>query len=88
VLIFIQPPSMEELESRLRNRRSESDAEIAVRLGKAVHEYDQLCLFDYVLTNYADHLDDVVNQIRAIITAEKLRVAPRRVELEDTHRAR
>lgn len=88
VLIFIQPPSMEELEVRLRNRRSESDAEIAVRLGKAVHEYQQLCLFDYVLTNYADHLDDVVDQIRAIITAEKLRVAPRRVELDDSRPAR
>lgn len=88
VLIFIQPPSMEELESRLRNRKSESDAEIAVRLGKAVHEYDQLCLFDYVLTNYAGHLDDVVEQIRAIITAEKLRVAPRRVELGDARRPR
>lgn len=81
ILLFIRPPSMEELERRLRSRKSESPAEIAVRLGKAVHEYEQLHLFDYVLTNHADRLDEVVHQVEAIITAEKLRVSPRRVEL-------
>jgi guanylate kinase len=54
---------------------------MAVRLGKAVDEYGQLSLFDYVLTNYAGRLDEVVDHVRAIITAEKLRVIPRRVEL-------
>jgi guanylate kinase len=83
VLIFIKAPSMEELERRLRNRQSESSAEIAVRLNKAVDEYDQLCLFDYVLTNHADRLDEVVEQVRAIITAEKLRVNPHRVDIGD-----
>ena len=81
VLLFIRPPSMEELESRLRSRSSETDAEIAVRLGKAIHEYEQLPIFDYVLTNYADRLDEVVEGVRAIITAEKLRVHPRSFEL-------
>jgi len=81
VLLFIRPPSMEELERRLRSRQSESSAEMAVRLGKAVDEYGQLSLFDYVLTNYAGRLDEVVDQVRAIITAEKLRVNPRHVEL-------
>ncbi|MBN1153084.1 MAG: guanylate kinase, partial [Dehalococcoidia bacterium] len=83
VLIFIQPPSMDELERRLRSRKSESSAEIAVRLGKAVDEYAQLELFDYVLTNHDDRLDEVVDQVKAIITAERLRVKPRRVELGD-----
>jgi guanylate kinase len=82
VLLFIRPPSMEELESRLRNRSSETDAEIAVRLGKALDEYGQLSLFDYVLTNHAGRLDAVVDQVRAIIIAEKLRVHPRSFELE------
>ena len=81
VLLFIRPPSMEELERRLRIRQSESSAEMAVRLDKAVDEYGQLSLFDYVLTNYADRLDEVVEQVKAIITAEKLRVNPHRVEL-------
>lgn len=84
VLLFIRPPSMDELERRLRSRQSESSAEIAVRLGKAVHEYGQLPIFDYVLTNHAGRIDEVVDQVRAIITAEKLRVNPRRVDFGDS----
>ncbi len=83
VLLFIRPPSLEELERRLRSRRSESCAEVEVRLGKAIHEYERLAIFDYVLTNHPDRLDDVVEQVKAIIVAEKLRVIPRRVELND-----
>ena len=83
ILLFIRPPSMEELERRLRSRQSESSAEMAVRLDKAVDEYGQLSLFDYVLTNYAGRLDEVVEQVKAIITAEKLRVNPHRVELSN-----
>jgi len=83
VLLFIRPPSMEEMERRLRSRQSESSAEMAVRLDKAVDEYGQLSLFDYVLTNYAGRLDEVVEQVKAIITAEKLRVNPHRVELSN-----
>ncbi len=84
ILIFIRPPSMEELERRLRTRKSESAGEMAVRLGKAVSEYGQLSLFDYVLTNHDDRLDEVVEQVKAIITAEKLKVNPRRVELQES----
>jgi guanylate kinase len=84
ILIFIRPPSMEELERRLRTRKSESAEQMAVRLGKAVSEYGQLSLFDYVLTNHADRLDEVVEQVEAIITAEKLKVNPRRVELHQS----
>lgn len=83
VLLFIRPPSMEEMERRLRSRQSESSTEVAVRLDKAVDEYGQLSLFDYVLTNYAGRLDEVVEQVKAIITAEKLRVNPHRVELSN-----
>jgi len=77
VLVFIQPPSMEELERRLRNRDSETAEELATRLGKAEEEYEQLPLFDYVLTSYPDRIDDVVAQIQAIIVAEKSKVHPR-----------
>ncbi len=83
VLIFVRPPSLEELERRLRSRRSESSAELAVRLSKTVHEFEQLSIFDYVVTNHPGQLDEVVEQIRAIIVAEKLRVHPRRVILCD-----
>ena len=84
VLLFIRPPSLEELERRLRRRRSESSTEVAVRLGKAIHEYERLPLFDYVLTNHPDRLDEVVEQVKSIIVAEKLRVTPRQVEIRET----
>jgi len=81
LLVFIRPPSMEELEKRLRNRRSETASQLAVRLGKAAEEYKRLPLFDYVLTSQQGGIDEVVRQIQAIAVAEKCRVSPRRVEL-------
>ncbi len=81
VLVFIRPPSLRELEHRLRNRRSETAKELAVRLGKAAGEYNQLPLFDYVLTSQQSGIDEAVRQIQAIVAAEKCRVNPRRVEL-------
>jgi len=84
LLLYIRPPSMEELERRLRLRQSESAEEIAVRLGKAAQEYEQLPLFDYVVTSYPGRVDDVVAEIKAIVTAERARVNPRRVVVNDT----
>lgn len=83
LLLYLRPPSMQELERRLRLRKSESAEEIAVRLGKAAQEYRQLPLFDYVLTSHAGRIDEVVAQIMAIVTAEKARVNPRRVTLSE-----
>jgi guanylate kinase len=81
VLVFIRPPSLKELEQRLRNRDSETATELNVRLGKAAWEYEQMPLFDYVLTNQQDGIDEVVRAIQAIVVAEKSRVNPRRVSL-------
>jgi len=81
VFIFLMPPSMEELEKRLRKRRSESSAELALRLEKAKEEIKSLPLFDYVITSRANKLDEVVSQIDAIVAAEKCRVKPRIVRL-------
>jgi len=81
VLIFIRPPSLQTLEKRLRSRRSETASELNVRLGKAAWEYEQMPLFDYVLTNQQDGIDNVVRDIQAIVVAEKSRVNPRRVNL-------
>ena len=51
VLIFIMPPSMEELERRLRGRGDTSEEQIAMRLKRAVWEMDQRFWYDYVVTN-------------------------------------
>lgn len=81
VCIFLRPPSMEELERRLRQRHSESARDLALRLRKAEEEMKSLPLFDHVLTSYQGKLDEAISQIQAIVTAEKRRVKPRVVEL-------
>jgi guanylate kinase len=81
VFIFIAPGKFEELQVRLRWRRTESPDQMEQRLGRARQEMEALNQFDYVVLNHEDRLDDAVGQIRAIIVAEKQRVHPRRVML-------
>ena len=81
VFIFLMPPSVEELEKRLRKRQSESLADLALRLERAKGEMKSLPLFDYVITSRPNKLNEVVSQIDAIVAAEKRRVKPRIVEL-------
>ncbi len=51
VLVFIQPPSMEELERRLRGRGDTPEEQIAIRMERAKWEMEQRCWYDYVVTN-------------------------------------
>ena len=51
VLVFIMPPSMEELERRLRGRGDTSEEQIAMRLERAVWEMEQRHWYDYVVVN-------------------------------------
>ena len=81
VFVFLMPPSMEELERRLKQRRSESSMELSLRLEKAKEEIESLPLFDYAITSPQGKLDDIISQLDAIVAAEKCRVKPRIVEL-------
>jgi guanylate kinase len=81
VFVFLTSPSIEELEKRLRKRRSESSTDLALRLERAKEEIKSLPIFDYVITSRQNKLDEVVSQIDAIVAAEKRRVKPRIVEL-------
>ena len=81
VCIFLRPPSMEELERRLKQRHSESAKDLALRLQKAEEEMKSLPLFDHVLTSYQGKLDEAISQIQSIVAAEKRQVKPRVVEL-------
>ena len=65
VLIFIMPPSQEELERRLRGRGDTSEEQIALRLERANWEIDQRSWYDYVVVN--DQADACANQILNII---------------------
>ena len=79
LLIFLVPPSMEELEERLRKRSTESTIDLNRRIATAHEEMKQLWIFDYVVVN--DRVKLAVAQIDAIITAEKCRVRPREIEI-------
>ena len=81
VFIFLIPPSMEELTTRLNQRHTESAFDLALRLKTAEEEIKQLSLFDYVVANKRDKIDLAVSEIKAIITAEKCRVTPREIAL-------
>ncbi len=81
VLIFLTPPSMQELERRLRSRLSESCDDLALRLHTAHKEAQSLPLFDYVVVNHQDRIEEAASQVDAIISAEKCRVKQRVVEL-------
>ncbi len=81
LLIFLAPPSMEELTRRLRQRRTESEEALQCRLQAARAEMATLSLFDYVVVNYHDHLDEAVDCIVSILQAEKMRVQRRQCVL-------
>jgi len=81
VFIFLMPPSMEELVTRLKQRYTESPSDLALRLKTAEEETKQLSLFDYVVVNKWGEIDQAVAEIEAIITAEKCRVNPREITL-------
>ncbi|MBI2712731.1 MAG: guanylate kinase [Bdellovibrio sp.] len=63
--IFIAPPSMEELERRLRARKTEREEVILKRLENAKSEMDQKHLFDAVVVN--DSLDNAYAQLKALV---------------------
>lgn len=72
VSIFILPPSMEILEKRLRGRGTETDEVIKGRLQAAQDEINFAKECDYVIIN--DHLEDAVDEVIAVMTAERLKI--------------
>lgn len=82
VLVFLTLPSLEDYERRLRQRKTETDTDLKVRLGKVTEEMRSMLIFDYVVVNREDQMDAAVDQIRAIFTAEKCRVTPHVVQFK------
>ena len=71
VSIFILPPSMEELERRLRSRGTDSDEVIADRMSRAAGEISHWPEYEYVLVNR--DTEQCLAQVRAIVAAERLK---------------
>ena len=71
VRIFILPPSMEELERRLRSRGTDSEEVIRSRMTRAASEIGHWGEYDYVLIN--QDMDECLAEVRSIIAAERMR---------------
>lgn len=71
VRIFILPPSMPELERRLRSRGTDSEAVIASRMQRAASEISHWAEYDYVLVN--KDTDRCLAQVQSIVAAERLK---------------
>ncbi|MGB3147821.1 MAG: guanylate kinase [Paracoccaceae bacterium] len=71
VSIFVLPPSIAELERRLRTRGQDSDQVIAGRMEKSEAEISHWAEYDYVLIN--EDIDRAEADLRTIITAERMR---------------
>ena len=72
VFIFILPPSMEELKSRITNRGIETPESLKTRLSSAYEEISFASKYDYAVIN--DEVNEAVKKIESIIAAEKCRV--------------
>ena len=71
VLIFIAPPSLEELERRLRGRGTDTESAIEGRLIRARQEYQEADFYDYLIVN--DDVEEAASKLSAIIKAEHCR---------------
>ncbi|MCW3798154.1 guanylate kinase [Sphingomonas sp. BN140010] len=71
VRIFILPPSMDELERRLRARATDSEEVVAYRMARAANEISHWAEYDYVLINR--DMDACLVQVRAIVAAERMK---------------
>jgi guanylate kinase len=73
VTVFIAPPSLDELETRLRTRGLDDPDVIKKRLAAAQRELDLQATFDHVVVNERGQLDDATDQVLAIIQRERAR---------------
>ena len=74
VLIFILPPTLEALTSRIRGRGSETEQEILTRQAQVEAEFDQAAPYEYFVVN--DDISTAVEEVKAIIIAEGLKDDP------------
>jgi guanylate kinase len=85
VLIFILPPSWEELRSRLQRRAEDSPDTIELRLRNAAEEVAQVQAFDFVIIN--DSFDRALFDLKAIAHAQRLKFAAQKRARAETFRA-
>jgi guanylate kinase len=72
VMIFLVPPSLEELERRLRSRSTETEEEVKKRFSDARKELEQIPQYDYIIENGS--IQTAAEQLRAVLIAEHCRI--------------
>ena len=73
ILVYILPPSQKVLEKRLKERGTDDDGTIDIRITRALREMKECVLFDYIIIN--DHVDGAVKNLEAVIISERCRNA-------------
>jgi guanylate kinase len=81
ITIFLRPASLEELLPRLEARGTETEEERRIRLATAEREMQRMSEYDYVIINQSGSLERAMNDLKAIIAAERLRLCRRDVTL-------
>jgi guanylate kinase len=72
VLVFVLPPSMDELERRLRDRKTDSDETIRRRMLAARSEIERgIASYDYIIVN--DDIERAFQELRSVVVAERCR---------------
>ena len=82
ILVFILPPSWEELRSRLERRGEDAPDIIELRLKNAAIEMAQACKFDYVIIN--ELFERALFDLKAVVHAQRLKFASQRRARADT----
>ncbi len=81
VLIYLSAESEEALVRRLQMRKTEPEDQLKMRIATARQEQKRLEMFDYVVINEEDKLDETCHKIACIIGAERCRVRQREINL-------
>ncbi len=81
IFIFLVPGSVEELAERLAQRDTETQEERARRLADARKELEQRYWYEYLVVNRQNHLQEAVEQLRAIMLAEHCRTQIRQIDV-------
>ncbi len=81
IFVFLAPLTMQELIDRLTMRNTESGESLKLRIETVKEEMTRVEMFDYIAVNEHGQIDRVVDEIRSILCAEKMRVKPREYNL-------
>lgn len=82
VLIYLLPPSLAELEQRIRGRGTDDEEIIRVRIQRSAEEIKKCVRYDYIIINA--QLEKAVDEVRAIIISERCRTRRRLAAVESS----